>query len=202
MARPKTNSQDIPARQRIKDAYWDLMQQQPFEQITVKQVLSAAHVSRTTFYYHFESLRAVLDDIEADIIPTWIPAWYMAVIGGDEPNIEFIRATLEEHQEDVRRACFLLGPNGDAQFIDQWRQAAVAKWTETLGLASLELSHELSVISQFIVGGVTSLMASSSGAADPFGRYSNDICTLAPLVLSAFGGTLREEMNRLIESAS
>lgn len=49
----KTDARVIRTRNQLGDAIIQLMQQQPFEEITVQHVLDRAGVSRSTFYAHY-----------------------------------------------------------------------------------------------------------------------------------------------------
>jgi AcrR family transcriptional regulator len=51
--RPKTDARVVRTRNQLGDAIIELMQQQPFEEITVQHVLDRAGVSRSTFYAHY-----------------------------------------------------------------------------------------------------------------------------------------------------
>ena len=62
-------SKQDPRTRRTRDALGNaiiqLIQQQPFDDITVQQILDLAHVSRTTFYTHFvDKHDLLLSDVE------------------------------------------------------------------------------------------------------------------------------------------
>jgi AcrR family transcriptional regulator len=50
---PKKDARVLRTRDRLGDALIALMKEQPFDQITVQQVLDRAEVSRSTFYTHY-----------------------------------------------------------------------------------------------------------------------------------------------------
>ena len=37
----------------IKDAFWQLLEEKPYNKITVKDIVERCQVNRNTFYYHF-----------------------------------------------------------------------------------------------------------------------------------------------------
>ena len=49
-------------KQAIKDSLFELMQETPVEKITVKQLCAAADINRATFYAHYDTLTALLED--------------------------------------------------------------------------------------------------------------------------------------------
>ena len=58
MARPRKDADVACARQRIVDAFWQLLQDRPAHEIVVGAVADAAHCNRGTFYYYFPDMEA------------------------------------------------------------------------------------------------------------------------------------------------
>lgn len=61
MPRPRKDQAEPYAPERIKNAFWDLLEQNDLNSITVTMVTQAAHCNRGTFYYHFDSIDDLLD---------------------------------------------------------------------------------------------------------------------------------------------
>jgi len=55
------NKKSLEIRKIIIDAYYDLLQTDLYNQITVTQVCQVSHVSRRTFYRHFENPNEILN---------------------------------------------------------------------------------------------------------------------------------------------
>lgn len=55
-------------RKNIISAFCDLYEQKPIEQISVKEVITAAGYNRSTFYEYFDDIYALLAYIENDVI--------------------------------------------------------------------------------------------------------------------------------------
>ena len=53
-------------KQVLKDSLFELMQDTPVEKITVKQLCAAADINRATFYAHYDTLTALLEEIEVE----------------------------------------------------------------------------------------------------------------------------------------
>lgn len=53
-------------RQSIKNAFLSLLEQRPLNRITVKDIVEACGVNRNSFYYHFEDLPALIEEIVAE----------------------------------------------------------------------------------------------------------------------------------------
>ncbi len=56
MSRPRKDSGLPEARQRLIDAFWELLQENYFHKITVGAVAERAGCNRGTFYYHFSDM--------------------------------------------------------------------------------------------------------------------------------------------------
>lgn len=61
-ARPKADPRIERTRARLRAALIELMQERPYDAVTVQDVLDRANVGRTTFYAHYTSKDAVLED--------------------------------------------------------------------------------------------------------------------------------------------
>ncbi len=59
--RQKSNNRRSDARKHIIEAYAAIMEEKELDRITVTDVISKAHISRSTFYYHFANLEDVLE---------------------------------------------------------------------------------------------------------------------------------------------
>lgn len=67
----------------IKDTFLTLLEERPLNRITVKDIVETCGINRNSFYYHFEDLPALLDEIIAGQVEEFIR---------DHPSID----TLEE----------------------------------------------------------------------------------------------------------
>lgn len=59
----KMDRRTIYTRTTVKDALLELLEEQPFEKITVAALCRQAEITRATFYLHFSDLNAVLDEL-------------------------------------------------------------------------------------------------------------------------------------------
>lgn len=63
----KNNRRAQETRQRIQSALLNLLEQQELEQITVCKLCQQAEVNRSTFYAHYDSVMALMEEIEQSI---------------------------------------------------------------------------------------------------------------------------------------
>lgn len=57
MARPKRHSSDLPAYTRIENAFWQLLEEMPFDKITVSALSRRAEVNHNMIYYYFDNIQ-------------------------------------------------------------------------------------------------------------------------------------------------
>ena len=53
-------------RAAIKEAFLKLLNQRPLNQITIKDIVEDCGINRNSFYYHFEDLPALVEEMVAD----------------------------------------------------------------------------------------------------------------------------------------
>lgn len=64
----KIDARKIRSRDALHAAFLDLLEQKPLDQISILEIASAANVGRATFYRHYPSIDALLDNLAADEI--------------------------------------------------------------------------------------------------------------------------------------
>ena len=64
MARPSYDKDQPTAKSRLKEAFWKLLAENRYSQITVKKLSRSAQVNPNTFYYHYASM----DDLAFDAL--------------------------------------------------------------------------------------------------------------------------------------
>lgn len=59
----------------IIEAFWELLEEKPYNKITVKNIVDSCKINRNTFYYHFHDIPELLEDTikkdANDIIQTY-----------------------------------------------------------------------------------------------------------------------------------
>ena len=59
-------------RRAIKESFWKLLNQRPLNQITVKDIVEDCGINRNSFYYHFEDLPALVEEIVGEQVQALI----------------------------------------------------------------------------------------------------------------------------------
>ncbi|MDD2979938.1 MAG: TetR-like C-terminal domain-containing protein [Hespellia sp.] len=105
-------------RAQLRTGLAKLMQEKSVREITVKELVDAVDINRSTFYLHYSDIYQMLDSIEAELeaeIMEAIQTHPLNPVDKDtSPFVEQFFIILEENQ-DICRA--LLGPHGDMTFV-------------------------------------------------------------------------------------
>lgn len=64
----KTDHRKRYTKKVIQEAFLSLLRQKPVEKITISDVCALAEISRPTFYLHYESISALLEEIGNELI--------------------------------------------------------------------------------------------------------------------------------------
>ena len=55
----------IQTKKIIKDTFWEILEEKPYNKITVQDIVNRCCVNRNTFYYHFQDIPTLtIDSIE------------------------------------------------------------------------------------------------------------------------------------------
>lgn len=159
MARPKKDTGERSGKERIKDAFWQLYQKKPLDNIGVKEIAALAGCNRTTFYYHYENIDAVLDEIENDVIFTGGPQFLVDIMRTDG-NFQELMTYAKDNEGKIYRICHLLSSKGDPAFARKMKAAMLEEWRKALGLKGKSIPKETRIMLEYFMGGSLSLMGS------------------------------------------
>ncbi len=160
MARPRRESPSPNAKERIKEAFWALYQSRPIGKISVKEIVALAGCNRTTFYYYYCDVYAVLEEIELHCLPVELPSLIVQIITG-ERNYDEIAAFVSSHQALYKQICYLLSAHGDPGFAQRFKNEMLRLWSAAAGISFAGLDKTLRLRLELIIGGLMSLFACS-----------------------------------------
>lgn len=167
MPRPKANQEGPSARERIEQAFWDLLEEKPYRDLTVRELAERAQVNHNTFYYHFGNI----DELALSVVETIVGKPPFASLlddilrGGAD-----VAPLLEDGGSELRyhHARLLLG-SGSPDLVKLMQRIVFGSWLENLGLDSTMLSPDDWAKIDFVWGGLAALI--SGEQADSFQEY-------------------------------
>lgn len=163
MARPRSDQEGPSAKERIEQAFWQLLEQKPYRQITVKELTQTAQVNHNTFYYHYDNV----DDLASQVVPLvfsqpTINALTESILHGG------IDTTLLRDDEHIRlryRHIRLLLGSESPELLLPIKQNVFDCWLSILGLELEGLPAEDQAKLEFVWGGLTAAITSEQGAS-------------------------------------
>ena len=78
-------------RRAIKEAYTSLLEERPLNDITVKDIVERCGINRNSFYYHYQDLPALIEEIIKEDAEAIIQAYpsVSSIVEGFDAVIEF-----------------------------------------------------------------------------------------------------------------
>ncbi len=136
----------IRSKTLIRSALVSLMQEKPFEKITITDIVRKADINRGTFYAHFKDSREVLERIRADALHEMEEAFYSlpadTVMRDPRPLLERITKFLSEESSYYK---MLLSTTGIQEFLNEIKQIAMKYFLDS-DLAKNHLNRDLLIL--------------------------------------------------------
>lgn len=113
----------IRSRRLIRQAFVELVQEKPIEKITVTDIVTRADINRGTFYAHYADTRAVVEQIENEIIAKMLEFLgefrYKNFFQNPLPLLLKISRYLQDDLEFYR---ILINAHGSEQFLTKLKK--------------------------------------------------------------------------------
>lgn len=189
MARPKYDAGAPTAKERIAGAFWSLMEQMPYDEITLAAITKAADVNHNTLYYHYDGIDDLaMQLVEEDLVPE-LP---LRIMGGAFGTDDAVHAMLEDENLRLRfhRICLMASPNSPSWLVRHVRESVMNVWLASAGISSWDsLNEDEQMRLSFIMNGVTGLL----------GEYGSngDIGVFKSFVGSDIGKAMMQELRKL-----
>ena len=118
MARPRKDQEGPTAVERMEEAFWEILAEKPYAQITVGEIAKRAQVNKNAFYYHFDGLGALAAQALDSMLPREM-ARMLLMNGGPSKGIDEIEANALLRNPDLKkridRALLVVGKNGSSE---------------------------------------------------------------------------------------
>lgn len=162
MARPRKDSTEPSARERLLSAFWELLSEMPYESITVAALVKRAKVSPNTLYSHFDGYRGVVRTALHEVLdPRLLP---MLVSG-----IEVEDAARESEATERLDKVILFASDGSGELSCMLKEVLLETWLRSLGLSKGELTPLEEAELGFVFAGGASMLSNKSAV-----KYAGD----------------------------
>lgn len=151
MARPRKDQQEPCAAERIKEAFWELLEENDASRITVNMVTQKAHCNRGTFYYHYESLDELLYSvIEEELLSKdGLPLGLFYLLNNDKKALK--ESLLPQR---MQRFGLVMKHAGQERVSAKIRAIVVTMWETILCSEGETLTFDARMIIEYSVSGL------------------------------------------------
>ena len=158
MARPRKDAGEPSATERLHEAFWSLLAELPYDNMTVRALAQRAHVNKNAFYYHYDNLTELaLEALERAIPADFTTTLLHQVTGRSDAFTRFMGdpATWQR----LSRLRLVVGPHGSLALQRALKDMLCSQLCAQRGMdeRSLSLSSHLAI--EFAIGGMLSLWA-------------------------------------------
>lgn len=215
MPRPRHDSELLPAKERMRNAFWALLEDREYRKITVTDIVHEAQVNRNSFYYHYGSLSELADDAILQEVENTSIAQLVDETTDDHgiPSTDDdavrehwrkrISAAINssEHRTRLNHMALLAGPHSSPELMDSLRDFTRMTLFTALKLDESDMTLRSDLYIDFAVGGILAILRRwpelrEMNVAQTL--YDDDIATMAiGLYLSMSGDEVRDSWKRI-----
>lgn len=161
MPRPRRDSEILPAKDRLENAFWELLSEREYNKITVTDIVRTADVNRNSFYYHFSGLPELADSaILHAVEDTPMPGMPGRDFNPDTEWRKRVTALLRDPEQRQRldRLALLAGPHSSPELVSSLKEFGRLTMISVLGLDADNLDLKTDLMLDFTVGGMLAVL--------------------------------------------
>jgi len=158
MARPKNDSSTVPAVERIEEAYWDILENGSYLDVTIANLAHQARVNHNTIYYYFENIDDMAIKLFIKNLPLEIPRSMLSFAKTGDNSLTYL---LSDQQMMKRWLRARLYTRGDSAFLmNCYKKSIIDAWFSTADIKHEELTDEDRLVVEFIFSGLVAVIGS------------------------------------------
>lgn len=161
MPRPKATAPGLSAKGRIEEAFWQLLEELPYGQISIKKLAARARVNHKTIYYYYENIDALAKHLFQETISTYFSE--------TNPLTAFLSGQQEQYWEThlssvgVRRAMLFI--RSDSLFLNTiFKEYIQGNWLASVGMMEQDLTEVERMELDLIFSGMMSVLGKDFSA--------------------------------------
>ena len=165
MSRPKYTDYESTATARIKTAFWILLEETPFNNMTMQGLASKADVNRNTLYYHYSNLQEVALSAFQDIVSDDLSEVFMEIILTHPAEILNIWNPAELSHRIKKMHLFAKSESPLLRSI--LKETLITHWFDKIGIRTDTLSPENQLQVDYIINGFIGILGNAAVASNP-----------------------------------
>lgn len=161
MPRPRATAPGLPAKGRIEEAFWQLLEELPYGQISIKRLAAKAGVNHKTIYYYYENIDALAKHLFQETISTYFSEMnpLTAVLSGQQEQY------WETHLSSVGVKRAMLFIRSDSLFLNTiFKEYIQGNWLASVGMTEQDLTEVERMELDFIFSGMMSILGKDFSA--------------------------------------
>lgn len=156
MAERREYRSAIRSRRFIRQSFMELIKEKKLEKITVTDIVSRADINRSTFYAHYADVRALVEEIQSEVVERSIALFqnadFMEILNSPVP---FLKKLVEIANENRELYTILGKQTMAASHIEQIKLALVKKAMNTPQIPEeIRKQKNFEIRAHFFVGGI------------------------------------------------
>jgi Transcriptional regulator len=137
----------------ITDAFLELYADERLDKITVGAIISKAHVTRSTFYYHYRDVYDLLEKTEDELFDNYIesvlPYAMLSIVNNDFTTyVSVIDSAFEQYKHKLK---IFMVTKADARFTNKLKAYARSQLLKQIGITGDDMSIEQKLVLEYIV---------------------------------------------------
>lgn len=165
MARPRADQDGPKARERLESAFWEMLAQTSFDDITVSALSARANVNHNTFYYYFDSIEDMAHRVFEDNMMPELPGMLLPLLSAGMTDLDDVTSDVQVVVH-FKRAC-LYARDDSALLPHILRDSISQLWLDTVGLKRDDLTVEDGHRLAFVFGGLVAAIGEMGADATP-----------------------------------
>ncbi|MDO4182320.1 MAG: TetR/AcrR family transcriptional regulator [Coriobacteriia bacterium] len=158
MARPRSNALDAPLEDRIEEAFWELVQENAPERISIVALSKQAHCNRGTFYYYFTDIYDLLDRLIEKNLPRTISRHVLSYMAGKE-SADDLEVAVREENDHIEKLGILLTRSESNYCAEKLKATLIDVWCLGTGTRLEDMNQNDYLLFEFMASGVLGMLA-------------------------------------------
>lgn len=160
MARPKRVESTESARQRIEEAYWELLEEMPYSRITISKLSRKAAVNHNLIYYYYENIDDLAEKTFIKNVESGQPQMMISALLTNTVDVKMIMEDSLRQRAIHRMRLYM---RDDSAYLNGIARGMIfSEWLKSIGVSENELLPEERIDLNFIINGVVATLGSKS----------------------------------------
>ena len=170
MVRPRYLDGEKKAVDKIEAAFWECLEEAPFDEMTVAGIVRKAGLNRNTFYYHYQDIDHMAQTIVGErLLDPALPAIVLSQIAQGRESLSPDALLQSDFSRRLNHVRLIAGEHSSATLRSMLKDSAKRIWCTELGIDEDELDAQEDLLLEFTLGGLLAMLAKLPADADGLG---------------------------------